>query len=74
MGKKIDKRKPITPNSKRKLMLLDMTDTVYGNNHEYGKILKRMFPSQTNPDLSCGSAQKDPSVSGIGPFSRKRTE
>jgi hypothetical protein len=73
MGKRIDKRKPITPSSKRKLMLLDMSETVYGHNHEYGKIVKRMFLSNVKPDMSQSSAKKDLPTSILSPSSRLRT-
>ena len=37
-------RRAMTPGSKRKLNLVMMTDTMLGNNHEHGKIIKRLIP------------------------------
>ena len=38
----IQKRRPMSPNSKRKLKLQEMSETAFGNNHGYGKIIKRL--------------------------------
>lgn len=42
----------MSPSEKRKLKLKQMSESMFGNNHNYGKIIKRLVPGESKRSKS----------------------